>query len=357
MDFFRAAAAFAVVISHARDLVLTDYAGPATLAPFYAMTGLGHSAVIVFFVLSGFWISRSVLTRIGRPGFWRDYLIDRLSRLGIVLVPALLVGGMLDWAGSVALQLPVYLGQSGAHSMPGNVPGQLAWPVLLGNLAFLQTIAVPAFGSNGPLWSLAWEFWYYLWFPALVFAFMRRRPGLLLASFAVALANPAMLGGFACWLTGTALLAWRNRQALPVGPARWRGRIRAGMAALACLAALLLASRAAAIWADLLLAASFAVLLAALRSGVAALPQCLAPVAAYGRAASYSLYLIHYPALAFAAGLILPEGRMAPGAGSIVLVSSLAIGCSALAWLFAWFTERHTAGLRNRLRELGSGRT
>jgi peptidoglycan/LPS O-acetylase OafA/YrhL len=35
----------------------------------------------------------------------------------------------------------------------------------VGNLAFLQTIAVPIFGTNGPMWSLANEFWYYLIFP------------------------------------------------------------------------------------------------------------------------------------------------------------------------------------------------
>jgi hypothetical protein len=32
----------------------------------------------------------------------------------------------------------------------------------LGNFAFLQTICVPIFGTNGPMWSLANEFWYYI---------------------------------------------------------------------------------------------------------------------------------------------------------------------------------------------------
>jgi peptidoglycan/LPS O-acetylase OafA/YrhL len=39
--------------------------------------------------------------------------------------------------------------------------------VLLGNLVFLQAILVPTWGSNGPLWSLAFEFWFYIWFPTL----------------------------------------------------------------------------------------------------------------------------------------------------------------------------------------------
>ena len=40
----------------------------------------------------------------------------------------------------------------------------------LGNVLFLQTILVPHFGSNGPLWSLANEFWYYVIFPLCFFA-------------------------------------------------------------------------------------------------------------------------------------------------------------------------------------------
>ena len=33
------------------------------------------------------------------------------------------------------------------------------------NAFFLQTIVGPTFGSNGPLWSLAYEWWYYVLFP------------------------------------------------------------------------------------------------------------------------------------------------------------------------------------------------
>jgi peptidoglycan/LPS O-acetylase OafA/YrhL len=31
-------------------------------------------------------------------------------------------------------------------------------PVFLGNFLFLQSIVSPVFGSNGPLWSLSYEF-------------------------------------------------------------------------------------------------------------------------------------------------------------------------------------------------------
>lgn len=353
MDCFRAVAAFAVVLSHARDLVLRDYAGPAIFAPFYAATGLGHSAVIVFFVLSGFWISRSVLGRLDQPQFWFGYLIDRIARLAIVLIPALLLGGLIDWLGGHWLGLPVYRGASGAHAMPPDFSERLAWPVLLGNLVFLQTIAVPTWGSNGPLWSLANEFWYYLWFPAIALTVVRRKATLALATLAIAAFNPVMLAGFGCWLTGTALLAWRSRtRSGSERPNAVRYSLTA-LSALVCLAALLAAGRAESGWADLGLAAAFALMLASLHASALVLPAWLAPVAAYGRNASYSLYLIHYPLLAFAAGLILPEGRLPPAAGAVALVAGLAIACTSLAWLFAFLTERHTDGLRNWLRGLG----
>ena len=72
-------------------------------------------------MLSGFWISRSVLKRLDSPHFWRDYLIDRLSRLLIVLIPALALGGFLEWIGAIQLDLPIYAGTSGAHSVVGPV--------------------------------------------------------------------------------------------------------------------------------------------------------------------------------------------------------------------------------------------
>ena len=47
------------------------------------------------------------------------------------------------------------------------------------------------FGSNGPLWSLAFEFWYYLWFPAL-WLLWRRQPSWMLATLAVGWFAPPM---------------------------------------------------------------------------------------------------------------------------------------------------------------------
>ncbi len=78
----------------------------------------------------------------------------------------------------------------------------------LGNVACLQTIFVPGFGSNGPLWSLANEFWYYFLFPAVLLAFWKGVPvamrvlGLGATAFLLWLLGGDKLLGFLIWLAG-----------------------------------------------------------------------------------------------------------------------------------------------------------
>ena len=200
MDATRALAAIAVVASHARDLIVSDYQGQIGWSGFYLLTGLGRQAVIVFFVISGFWIGKSVLEGAANSHFWRDYLVNRLSRLYIVLIPALCLGGLLDAIGHHQLGLPVYT-LSEAHSMRDVSVASLSIPNFLGNALYLQSILVPVFGTNGPLWSLAYELWFYIWFPALFLVFSRRI-GILLISLALIWFAPMLAAYFAIWLIG-----------------------------------------------------------------------------------------------------------------------------------------------------------
>ena len=145
----------------------------------YAITGLGHQAVVVFFVLSGYFIGTSVWESIdARRWSWRVYLVNRLTRLQLVLLPALILGGIWD---QIGMRLPqaasFYYGGLYKYYAP-SVALRSTVPVFFGNLFFLQSLAPlflhrvlsPVFGSNGPLWSLSYEFWYYILFPALMLA-------------------------------------------------------------------------------------------------------------------------------------------------------------------------------------------
>ncbi len=159
LDWIRGLAAAAVMLSHVRGLFFLDYPelsrkSPA-LSALYALTGLGHQAVMVFFVLSGFFISTSVVFALReRRWSWRAYLINRVSRLELVLLPALLLGALWD---QIGLRLPsgFALYHSGLYKfyLP-SVALRSTVSGFFGNLFFLQSIRFQVFGSNGPLWSL-----------------------------------------------------------------------------------------------------------------------------------------------------------------------------------------------------------
>ena len=213
LDLFRAVAAFLVMIGHLRTLFFVDYADvemrTVVIQAIYFVTGLGHQAVMAFFVLSGFFISANIFRAMndGRWG-WGWYLGRRITRLYVVLLPALVIGLLLDHLG---LRLFGIEGPYGGG--PGYqrifVPDRLDWIIFLGNAAYLQDILVPTFGSNGPLWSLSYEFWYYLLFPCLVLVTLGRGAGTRLAHGVAAVAIVVLVGErvllfFTIWLFGVA---------------------------------------------------------------------------------------------------------------------------------------------------------
>ena len=136
---------------------------------------MGHAWVIVFFVMSGYLVGGSVLRSVttGRWS-WRSYLFARMTRLYMVLLPALLLGGLLDLYSIHQFgKADFYTTVDPGHEDPS--PND-SLPTLVGNSLFLQTIKIPlmggafvqSFGSNQPLWSLCNEFWYYIAFLLLV---------------------------------------------------------------------------------------------------------------------------------------------------------------------------------------------
>lgn len=124
----------------------------------------GYQAVMVFFVLSGYFISTSVIKSMQSETWsWKEYLIKRCVRLWIVLIPALVLTYV--WA---IIQIHLF----------GSTPifyGVLNIKTLLGNIFFTQDILVKQYGLNGPLWSLAYEFWYYILFPCALLVFYSKR--------------------------------------------------------------------------------------------------------------------------------------------------------------------------------------
>jgi len=181
LDLIRWVAAMTVFVGHVRHLFFVDFSDVESagffIRMFYFLTGFGHEAVVVFFVLSGILITLSILRARAEGRFrWSLYFIDRLTRLEVVLFPGLVLGFFWDQLGMYLFGLE---GIYGGSPLSGNLVSfsvearSGAW-IYLGNLAFLQNAIFETAGSNGPLWSLSYEMWCYLLFPLGLCFFTRK---------------------------------------------------------------------------------------------------------------------------------------------------------------------------------------
>ena len=73
----------------------------------------------------------------------------------------------------------------------------------------------------------------------------------------------------------------------------------------------------------------------------------LRPFAAYGAKASFSLYALHFPIIAFTAAWLLETERLLPSGANIALVIVTLAFTVYACGLFAAVTERHTARVRS----------
>ncbi|MFT4803461.1 MAG: peptidoglycan/LPS O-acetylase OafA/YrhL [Psychroserpens sp.] len=121
---------------------------------------------MVFFVMSGFLVSKSAMRAINENNLGM-YFVNRFVRLYVVLIPALILTFFMDTV--LINQLKGYV----EVSLIQMIENRTSTISFFGNMFFLQDILVPRFGSNGPLWSLANEFWYYVLYPLIVLVIFR----------------------------------------------------------------------------------------------------------------------------------------------------------------------------------------
>jgi peptidoglycan/LPS O-acetylase OafA/YrhL len=365
LDALRATAAFLVCAQHVRNATLIDYEQISNPNPLqrviYFSTHLGHEAVMIFFVLSGFLVGGSVLRTAERFRF-SEYARARLARLWCVLIPCLGLTWLCDHF-LVAYAPDILNGDLADqwHSLPTAGAFDASLSTLLGNTVFLQTVAVPIYGSNGPLWSLANEAWYYALFPLLYFCAIRGGPLRRAVCAAIAFSllvymPPIMLALFGVWLMGVSLEFLARLRKPPSWP-----RLLAAMTALLAsliLARLNISSRLPSALPDYLIGISSAWLcLCFLRR------DANAPAGATNRFKrlithlsdiSYSLYLSHFPVTLLIVAIALHGRRLSPNwTGMTACVAMLAI-LLFVAHFMWWAFERHTPKLRGWLGKLSA---
>jgi peptidoglycan/LPS O-acetylase OafA/YrhL len=217
LNAVRFSAAGFVVLQHVRQLLflewhkLPDIDKNIFVKIFYLLSSFGYPSVIIFFVLSGFLVGGSVIYDIkGNTFSFHEYFIRRFIRIYIVLIPALVIGGILDfWGYSCFNQTGLYT--EGRKIINWNIHEHSNIITFIQNIFNLQTITAPVYGSNGPLWSLANEFWYYVLFPLLycacrpIFKIYDRVIITVLIAFILILLYPIVLSYMVFWILGVAI--------------------------------------------------------------------------------------------------------------------------------------------------------
>lgn len=312
----------------------------------YHWTLSGYKFVMVFFVLSGFFISSSVIKLMRDEKWsWKLYLNSRLTRLWIVLIPALILTEFWN-------TLSHYLYNT-------NYPLGSGVLIFIKNLLFLQGIdGIPIYGQNGPLWSLSYEFWYYILFPLLLLVFVARSIkikifyGILFMGISY-IVGLHIMAYYSIWLLGAVIAI------LPKIKLRYRLGIPlfVGLIIL-CEKSMFPIYQTLEIWhnayasflPDLFVGISFAMLtyvIISLWSDYIVDIKIFSFLASF----SYTLYLVHYPALNFI-GVLTTKISFLSHTNFYDLYIYIAMVLVIYAWIVSQFTEKHTNLLRKTSQRL-----
>ena len=269
---------------------------------------------------------------------------------GLILALLLTLG--LDTAGQLLGGSAGYAGNyyHVINSGPDlSTPADLSLATLFANLFFLQTIVRPTFGSNGPLWSLANEFWYYVVFPCLLIGAIGRPRklglsvvGLLAIGIAALLpAVMVMLGSI--WVAGS--IAFYVLRARGLTVLRPYGFICLLVSFVLVATFLVVDKRSPGTASDICLGAAFALLL----PSVAFLPDfgsLYHKIADSLAKISYTLYATHFPLLAFIWFVALAPRKWPVDLWSMTMMGSLVLCALTAAAAIWWLFERNTPRVR-----------
>lgn len=320
LDALRLAAALVVVVFHASSQWTTAY--PATHA---ALGKASHAAVVVFFVISGYVIA---FTTAGSPRSARQYAVARLSRLYAVLVPALLLTAAVEY---LVVRSDAALTARYVHEHSG--VRYLLTALFCNEVGFFS--AGPPL--NSPLWSLSYEFWYYVLFGIWHYGRGRRGAWLWLAAAGL-VAGPKVLLLLPIWLMGVGAYLW----AKPAWVANYSWLWTGGWLTLASAAVVFLPALPVAVGAKpLFMAGQFAtdwVVGALFGLAVWSLPAGSRPARPVGGSAlrtaadlSFPVYALHFPLLVL--GQVVAGKRVNDVAQMGVVVVGVLAAASLLGWL------------------------
>jgi len=345
LDSLRGASAIIVVLAHANQIFIAPnyYA----LVPWVGL--LASSAVMVFFVLSGLLIFKSIEKNLERNKgefSFSQFFYSRLLRLWPPLILALFLMAFFY------LIAPLFFPSGTNNFLPavGNYIARNGYFMeekeMFGALFFLNGFFSITPSSNGPLWSLSIEFWYYVIAGLVVWKKKWWKASCYISALVIVWigSTEQQFTYYLCvWWAGYLLGLLHSKEAIPSTKLLWI------LLVLFFSSAAVLASRyifavysnnpiAQSFWLtayfNISIGFGFSTMLALMFKGAIIFPTNFKSVAAY----SYSLYILHFPIFLFIFGLAQP---VLNGSLVINLIISTAsfVGTIAIARILSRLVE------------------
>ena len=351
LEALRGGAAVLVVASHARLYPYTEAGLPASgrttlekvlLVP----TSFGRESVAIFFVLSGYLVGGQVVRQLRHGRFSPSvFLVKRLTRFWAVLLPGLAFTLVLD-------ALSRHWFTTSYPNIQGR--GTTSASGLACNAAFLMDGRCLPFGSDESLWSLGYEFWFYLVFAAtvwVVYALRRRHHGAAAAGVLVTGSCLALYGMHLLWLIPAWLIGVAVAELEPTVAGWLRSRSRRPLIA-GCFVLFLLGMLVSTLHETplpqkyLFLGATTAPLvltLATMDPVAPAWARRLESTGVWLGTWSFTLYVFHLPLIMLLTAAS-AAAAIQPGPGYSYLLFVLTVVAVYPAY---WLGEAHTARVRN----------
>lgn len=153
LEAIRGFAAMYVLVHH-----VLDYNKLFDRSIFFKLFFFGQEVVMLFFILSGFVIQYSFL--LSKDRSFKTFFFKRFNRIYIPLIIVMLTQVII-----------VYLQNGFANINPGELAGNL---LMLQDMPRVPRTICEPFLGNHPLWSLSYEWWFYMIFFAMASLFKQK---------------------------------------------------------------------------------------------------------------------------------------------------------------------------------------
>lgn len=361
LDALRGVLAVCVLFGHARWLLWAGHAEWFASSPQWweyplafasAAFRYGYEAVMVFFVLSGFFIHLPIARDISGGGSGvldiRDFARRRFLRLVPPYALALIITLIVDTLGR-SIYPALYEARTGDPLLDSNVAVMnYTTESVLPALLLLPGSLGSHYGTNGPLWSLAFEVLYYLAYPIWLWLRMRSAVAaymgvpvacLLLKMFLPQSFGASVLSLWPLWIAGAGLCELLCRGRAPSHPVVLGGVLSVAMF-------LLFHVPMAHSWLPVIYAL-FGVGIVLAAASVSESTVRAMPIRGFAWLGirSYSIYIFHFPFVVFLAAIVFSTFGGRPLHGWFAAVGALialALSCICFDVCERQFLRRRT---------------